>query len=67
MLNEKIIDLESGQETIRPFTKAEVAATEAAIAKSKEKAEIEELKQSQKAELFAKLGITEDEAKLLFS
>lgn len=66
MLNEKIIDLESGEETIRPYTKSEVAEAEKAQAKAQAKADLLAEKEAAKQALFEKLGITEDEAKLLF-
>jgi hypothetical protein len=69
MFNEKIIDLQLGTETIRPFTfeetaiiKATIAAAEAEAAKLAEEAEV---KEAARQALLDKLGITADEAKLL--
>jgi acyl-CoA reductase-like NAD-dependent aldehyde dehydrogenase len=62
---EKIIDVTTGEETIRPYTKDEVAEVEKAIAKAEAQAEAEAQKATEKSALLAKLGITEDEARLL--
>lgn len=71
MYQEKIFNIQTNEETFRDYTKEEIAEVEA------KKAEIEAInaenqKKRQeianaKAELLAKLGITEDEAKLLLS
>lgn len=69
--NEKIVDITTGDEITRPFTKDEIAKVEAAQAQAEADrlaAEAEaEAKAAAKAELLAKLGITEAEAKLLLS
>ena len=69
MFNEKIVDLEKGTETLRPFTDEETAAMEAAIAAAEAEAErvTAELaaKEAARQALLDKLGITADEAKLL--
>jgi len=67
MLNEKIIDLQTGEETIREFTDNEIAEIDAANAKAQAKRQLLAEKETAKQELFAKLGITSDEAKLLLS
>ncbi len=63
---EKIIDVTTGEETIRPYTAEEIAEVENAIAANEAKmAEIA----NQEAARFAvlqKLGLTEDELKILF-
>lgn len=64
---EKIIDLTTGEEIIREFTKEENDAVEKAIAENQKIVEKSEQKASEKTALLAKLGITEDEAKLLLS
>ena len=64
---EKIVDLETGDETIRPYTKDEIAAVEKATAEAKAKAEANNAIELEKAALLNKLGITRDEAKLLLS
>lgn len=63
----KTIDAVTGEEITKPYTKAEldeVKASEAAIAAKQAAAET---KATEKAALLAKLGITDDEAKLLLS
>jgi hypothetical protein len=68
---EKIIDITTGEETIRPYTKAEIAEVEAAIAKIESERLIGEnekaAKESAKAALLQRLGITAEEAKLLLA
>ena len=64
---EKIVDLETGEETIRPYTKDEIAAIEKATAEAQAKAAADNAKELEKAALLSKLGITDDEAKLLLS
>lgn len=69
MYIEKIYDVQTGEETIveRPFTKDELAAIEAEKkAAEKRQAELE-AKASARAAILEKLGLTEDEAKLLLS
>ena len=71
MYKEKIVDGLTGLETFRDYTKAEIAEVEAEIAakqaEATARAEAEAVKAADKAALLAKLGITEDEAKLLLS
>lgn len=52
---------------VRDATPEEVAAIEARQAEAIEKTEAETAKTQAKAALFERLGITEDEAKLLLS
>ena len=67
MYKEKIVNLETGEETIRDYNAKEIAEVERAQADSaKFLAELAE-KQIAKAALLSKLGITEEEAKLLLS
>lgn len=67
MYKEKIINLETGEETWRNYTPAEIAEVEKAQAEAAAKAaELAEKEAARKA-IFAKLGITEEEAKLLLS
>ena len=66
---EKIIDLETGEETIRPFTPEEIAAVEA-IAAEKEAAKIQrETEQAEKdtarQAVLDKLGLSADEVAAL--
>ena len=61
----KIVDLETGQETIRDMNTDEL--TQMQTDKAAAKIEIDQIaaKAAERAALLAKLGITEDEAKLL--
>lgn len=66
---ERTFDATTG-ETIdneRDATAAEIAAHKVLIAEIAARAEAQATKAAEKAALFAKLGITEDEAKLLLS
>ena len=68
---EQIIDAKTGEITWRDYTKEEIEASEKALLEhEKLKAELS-FKQAEaaalKAALLAKLGITEEEAKLLMS
>lgn len=64
-----IIDCSTGEQTIVPLTAEEIAEVEAAAKQAeadRKAAEAEaQAKAEAKADLLAKLGITEDEAKLL--
>ena len=60
-------NLESGEKSEREMTAEELASYEADDLAAIEKAQIEAEKAAEKAALLAKLGITEDEAKLLLS
>ena len=62
---EKIVDVTTGKEILRPYTKAEVAEVEEAIVRNEERIKLLSDKAVNKAALLEKLGITEDEAKLL--
>jgi hypothetical protein len=64
---EKIVNVETGEETIRPFTEDEIAKMEQGITEAQAKAAADNVKELEKTALLAKLGITEDEAKLLLS
>ena len=68
---ELIYDLQTGEQTIREYTEEENAKadqerieTDAALAARQQ---AEATKAAEKAALLAKLGITDDEAKLLLS
>jgi hypothetical protein len=67
MYKEKIIDVITGQETWRDYTPAEITEIEAAQAEAEAKQAEAEIKAAQKAALLDRLGITAEEAKLLFS
>jgi hypothetical protein len=64
---EKIVDLATGEETIRPYTAKEIAEVEKTIAANQTATVKSETKATEKAALLAKLGISNDEAKLLLS
>lgn len=65
----KEFNVQTGEETItnREETQDEITARLEWEAELQARQEAEALKQAQKAELLAKLGITEEEAKLLLS
>ena len=62
---EKIVDLETGEETIRPYTKDEIATMEKAAAENEAKAAADNAKELEKTALLTTLGITDQDAKLL--
>jgi len=67
MLKEKIVDSETGEETWRDYTPAQIAEVERNEEETiKEAAKLNQAAAA-KAALLKKLGITEDEAKLLLS
>lgn len=65
MYKEKIVNIETGEETWRDYTDAEIAAVEKAQAEAVAKAAKATEAAAAKAALLVKLGITEDEARLL--
>jgi hypothetical protein len=67
MLNEKIIDIQTGKETIRNYTAAAIAEAEAEVAEANKRAVLVAKAASDKAALLEKLGITADEALLLLA
>jgi len=67
MYKEKIVNAGTGEETWRDYTDAEIAEVEAAKAEAAKIAADEEAKAAQKAALLNRLGITEEEAKLLLA
>lgn len=62
-----IHNAETGEIIEREMNAAELAQHKADLASDKAQAEAETTKAAEKAALLAKLGITEDEAKLLLS
>lgn len=64
---ERIHDVATGEITEREYTAAEIAEVEAKQAEAAIIAAALEIKAAEKAALLEKLGITEDEAKLLLS
>jgi hypothetical protein len=67
MYKEKIVNIETGQETWRDYTDAEIAQVEAAQAEAAQLQAQDEARATQKSALLDRLGITEDEAKLLLA
>lgn len=65
MYQEKIFNVETGEEIFRDYTDAEIAEVEKAQAKTQAEAEAEATKAADKAAVLAKLGLNEDEARLL--
>jgi hypothetical protein len=64
---ERIVNVETGEVTERPYTAKEIKDLEAKQVEIESMAKAEAQKAAEKAALLAKLGITEDEAKLLLS
>jgi hypothetical protein len=64
---ERIVNADTNQITEQPYTEEQLAEVDAAQKKLKEMQEAEATKATEKAALLAKLGITDDEAKLLLS
>jgi len=67
MYKHKIVNTNTGEETLVPLSDAEVKVIEANIAQAKVEAIEAEAKATQKAALLDRLGITQDEAKLLLA
>lgn len=65
MYREKIVNTETGEETWRDYTPAEIAEVEAAQAEAAARAAAEAEKTDARQALLARLGITEEEARLL--
>ena len=70
-MNKVIVNCETGEQEVVPLTAEEIAELEAAAAKAEQERAVAEAeaaaKAAAKADLLAKLGITEDEAKLLLA
>ena len=64
-LNEKIVNLETGEETIRNYTAKEIAEVEAAKEKSLLEIAEAEAKATARQAILDRLGLTADEAALL--
>ena len=63
----RIFDASTGETIEQPLTSEEIAKIEVNIAKAQADLEAKAAKAHEKSVLLAKLGITEDEAKLLLS
>jgi hypothetical protein len=66
-LNEKIVDVSTGEEVIRPYTADEIKEVEAERIKFAAKQKELQDKATVRAAILEKLGLSEDEAKLLLS
>ena len=67
MYKEKIVNVETGEETWRDFTEAEVLEIRKAQEKIAKDFELAETRRLNRLALLEKLGITEEEAELLLS
>jgi len=67
MYKEKIVDIQSGEETFRELSKNEVADILAAQKEAEEFVAAVEATKAAKLAIFEKLGLTSDEAKLFLS
>lgn len=67
MYREKIVNLETGEETWRDYTPEEIAEVEKAQQIAQEETEKVLAKQAARKAIFEKLGLTEEEAKILLS
>jgi hypothetical protein len=64
---ERIVNVETGETVERPYSEKEIKEVEAKQAESLALLEAQSARAADKAALLAKLGITDDEAKLLLS
>ena len=67
MYFEKIVNVQTGEETIREFTAEEIAKAKEEEAKANNRMAEMEARANARLSLLTKLGITEEEAKLLLS
>lgn len=67
MYREKIVNIQTGEETYRDYTAEEILLVESAQIETEEHILAEQNKQEAKKALLKKLGITEEEAQLLLS
>ena len=67
MYKEKIVNVETGEETWRDFTEAEVLEIRKAQEKIAKDFELAETRRLNRLALLEKLGMTEEEAELLLS
>ena len=65
MYKEKIVDIETGEETWRDYTPAEIAEVEKAQAEAAARAAQIAQKEIARKAIFEKLGLTEEEAAVL--
>lgn len=62
---EKIIDISTGETIIRNYTSEEIAQIEAALARNKEIELLQTEASNKRAQILEKLGLTDEEAKIL--
>jgi hypothetical protein len=67
MYKEKIVNIQTGEETFRDFTDEEVSVIEANQTKAAEETAEEAARLSAKLAIYAKLGLTEEEINTLIS
>lgn len=67
MYKEKIVDIQTGEETFRDLSKSEIAQITEAQKEAAEYSAAIEAKKAAKLEVLTKLGLTETEATILFS
>ena len=65
MYREKIVNLQTGEEIFRDYTNQEILQAEANALAAQAKAQAEAEAQAKRQALLDKLGITEEEARLL--
>jgi hypothetical protein len=66
MYIEKIVNIQTGEETIREFTAQEIAEREASDIELAKARKFQEDRALKRAEIIARLGLTEEEAAILF-
>lgn len=67
MLKKKIVDALTGEEILLDLTSEEIAEVEKAKSEAEIKVKEAEMKAANRLQVLEKLGLTEDEAKLLLS
>jgi hypothetical protein len=65
MYKEKIVDIQTGEETWRDYSPEEIAELEANQAKVQEALAVQETKNAKRQAVLAKLGLTPEEAQAL--
>ena len=65
MYKERIVNIETGEETWRDYTDAEIAEVEAAQAEALQNQAEAEVKEAARQAVLTKLGLTDEEAQAL--
>jgi hypothetical protein len=65
MYKEKIVNIETGEETWRDYTDAEIAKVEAAQEEAAQRQAEAEVKEAARQAVLTKLGLTDEEAQAL--